>query len=66
MNIGSTTLSNAISTAPRQVASPEIKPSEREPDVDRDDSLLKVQPVPARPIPAAVGKGMGLLVDISV
>lgn len=66
MNIGSATLSNPISTAMRQAASAETKPSEREPDGDRDDSLLKVQPVPAKQIPAAVGKGMGILVDVSV
>lgn len=66
MNIGSATQSTQISTAMRQAASAESKPSEREPDRDRDDALLKVQPVPAKPIPAAVGKGMGLLVDVSV
>ena len=66
MNIGSATQSTQISTAMRQAASAENKPYEREPDGDRDDTLLKVQAVPAKPIPAAVGKGMGLLVDVSV
>ncbi len=65
MNIGSATQSSQISTVMRQTASAESKPYEREPDGDRD-SLLKVQPVPAKPIQAAVGKGMGLLVDVSV
>lgn len=65
MNIGSATLSSTMPTATRQAASMETKPAEREPDGDRDDSLLKVEPVPAKPIPAAVGKGLGLLVDVS-
>lgn len=66
MNIGSATLSNTMPAAVRQAASLENKPSEREPDRDRDDKLLESQPVPAKPVQAAVGKGMGLLVDVSV
>lgn len=65
MNIGSATQSNPISTVMHQAASMESKPSERESDSDRGDKLLGSQPVPAKPIPAAVGKGMGLLVDVS-
>ena len=66
MNIGSATQSTQISTAMRQTAMPETKPPQQEANGSRDSSLLKVQPVPAKPIPAAVGKGMGLLVDVSV
>lgn len=64
MNIGSATLSSTMPTAIRQAAS-EKNPIERENDGDSDDKLLKVEPVPAKPVPAAVGKGMGLLVDVS-
>lgn len=64
MNIGSATLSSTMPTAIRQAAS-ENNPAERENDGDSDDKLLKVEPVPAKPVPAAVGKGMGLLVDVS-
>ena len=43
MDIGSATQSTQISTVMRQAASAESKPSEREPDGDSDDTLLKVQ-----------------------
>ncbi|WP_026791869.1 hypothetical protein [Pleomorphomonas oryzae] len=66
MNIGSATQSNPISTALRPAASVETKPSEREPDGDRDDKAMNLQPAAAKPLPAAVGKGLGLLVDVSV
>ena len=58
MNIGSATQSTQISTAMRQAASAENKPYEREPDGDRDDTLLKVQAVPAKPI-RSVSSGCG-------
>ena len=66
MNIGSTSFSNPIATAVRQPASVENKPSEREPDRDRDEKVTDLQPAAAKPLPAAVGKGLGLLVDVSV
>lgn len=65
MNIGSSTQSNPISTVMHQAVGTESKPYEREPDGDRD-SLLKVQPVASKTPQAAVGKGVGLLIDISV
>ena len=66
MNIGSATLSNPPPTTLRQPSSQESKPSEREPDGDRDDTAINVQPAAAKPLPAAVGKGIGLLVDVSL
>jgi hypothetical protein len=68
MNIGSATMSspiNAVRQAAQQPVNPEMNPAEREQDSDRDDSVLNVQPAQAKPVPAAVGKGIGLLVDIS-
>lgn len=65
MNIGSATLSSTMPTALRQAATSEKNPAERENDGDSDNKLLKVQPAPAKPVPAAVGKGLGLLVDVS-
>jgi len=69
MNIGSATLSSPV-TAMRPTTqppvNPELNPAERENDGDRDDSVLKIQPAQAKPVPAAVGKGIGLLVDISL
>lgn len=66
MNIGSATQSPPLSTAMRQTTSMESNPSEREPDGDRDDTVAKLQVAPAKPLPAAVGKGLGLLVDVSL
>lgn len=69
MNIGSATMSSPI-TAVRQASvqpvNPEMNPAEKENDRDSDDTPLKVQPAQAKPVPAAVGKGIGLLVDISL
>lgn len=69
MDIGSATLSPQVTAARQsmaQTASRQNTPAGREPDADRDDAALKVQPAPAKPVPAAVGKGLGLLVDISL
>lgn len=66
MNIGSATQSNPISAVERPTLGLENKPSEREPDHDRDDKGMNLQPAAAKPLPAAVGKGVGLLVDVSV
>lgn len=69
MNIGSATMSSpitAVRQASAQPVNPEMNPAEKENDGDRDDSVLKVQPAQTKPVPAAVGKGIGLLVDISL
>lgn len=66
MNIGSTSLSTPIVTAVRQPASVENKSSQQEPDRNRHDKVTDLQPAAAKPLPAAVGKGVGLLVDVSV
>jgi len=69
MNIGSATQSNPTTPPLRptesQPAKLERTSSEREPGRDRDDTAAKVEPAPAKPLPAAVGKGLGLLVDVS-
>ncbi|WP_370674537.1 hypothetical protein [Pleomorphomonas sp. PLEO] len=70
MTIGSATSSHPISYTPSpptsQTASVESNPSERENDGDRDDADAKVQNTSAKSPPAAVGKGLGQLVDISL
>ncbi|MBS1164249.1 MAG: hypothetical protein H6R00_274 [Proteobacteria bacterium] len=69
MNIGSATQSNPIPSPPRPIesrpANVESTSSEREPDRDRDDTVEKSQTTPQAPPRAAVGKGVGLLVDVS-
>lgn len=69
MNIGSATQSNSVTPPVRQPERPaadlESTRSEREPDNDRDDKAATNQTAPAKPPKAAVGKGLGLLVDVS-
>ncbi len=71
MTIGNATSSNPISYTPRQATSQPVSternPSEREQDGDRDDTVAQnAQVAPAKPVPAAVGKGLGLLIDVSL
>ena len=69
MDIGSATLISPTAVtrlAPPQPVAMNSTPDENKPEDKRQDSVLKVDPAQPKPVPAAVGKGIGLLVDISL